>query len=94
MMTSPLVTVENCFKIYKSEGIETVALSGIDLQIREGALLSCVGPSGSGKTTLLNVIGGLDEPSAGRVIYNIPNYPEPIVLSSMDFGNRDEFRSR
>ncbi|MBM3998005.1 MAG: ABC transporter ATP-binding protein [Planctomycetes bacterium] len=42
-------------------------LTGVDLRIRDGELLSIVGPSGSGKTTILNLIGGLDQPSSGHV---------------------------
>jgi putative ABC transport system ATP-binding protein len=46
------------------------ALRGVDLTIDRGEFLSIVGPSGSGKTTLLNIIGCLDSPSTGSVIYN------------------------
>lgn len=44
------------------------ALRGVDLQIRRGSFVVLMGPSGSGKTTLLNVLGGLDQPTAGSVI--------------------------
>jgi ABC-type lipoprotein export system ATPase subunit len=54
-------------KIYKVADLETVALQGLDLEVRLGEILGVVGNSGSGKTTLVNIIGGLDRPSAGRI---------------------------
>ncbi|MDE0368488.1 MAG: ABC transporter ATP-binding protein [Gammaproteobacteria bacterium] len=60
----------NCRALEKSfvKGRETVeVLTGIDLDIKEGDFLALMGPSGSGKTTLLNLIGGLDQPTAGAV---------------------------
>jgi putative ABC transport system ATP-binding protein len=46
---------------------KVVALTGIDLSIARGEMVSMVGPSGSGKSTLLNLIGGLDQPTAGQI---------------------------
>lgn len=45
-------------------------LKGIDLEIRKGEIVSIVGPSGAGKTTLLQIIGTLDKPDSGKVLYN------------------------
>lgn len=45
------------------------ALQGVDLRILPGRIVAVMGRSGSGKTTLLNIIGGLDRPSAGRVVF-------------------------
>lgn len=64
------ITCENLVKIYKVAGIEVVALQGLDLTVQAGELMGLVGTSGSGKSTLLNVLGGLDRPSAGRVMVN------------------------
>jgi ABC-type lipoprotein export system ATPase subunit len=44
-------------------------LKGIDLEIREGEFVTVMGPSGAGKSTLLNIIGMLDEPSAGEYLF-------------------------
>jgi ABC-type lipoprotein export system ATPase subunit/bifunctional DNA-binding transcriptional regulator/antitoxin component of YhaV-PrlF toxin-antitoxin module len=67
-MTEPLILCENLVKIYKLNDIEVVALQGLDLKVERGEVMSLVGSSGSGKTTLLNVLGGLDRPSAGKVL--------------------------
>jgi putative ABC transport system ATP-binding protein len=67
-MNEPLILCDNLVKIYKLDDIEVVALQGLDLRVEQGEVMSLVGSSGSGKTTLLNVLGGLDRPSAGRVL--------------------------
>jgi len=61
-----LVESANLVKIYKSADLEVVALQGLDLHVPRGEMLALVGPSGAGKSTMLNILGGLDEPSAGR----------------------------
>lgn len=60
----------HCHNLEKqyNKGKEVVpVLTGINLEIQEGDFLALMGPSGSGKTTLLNLIGGLDQPSAGDI---------------------------
>ena len=57
-------------KVYRTDRIETLALSNINLSVDKGEFISVMGPSGSGKSTLLNVIGLLDEPTAGEVSLN------------------------
>jgi putative ABC transport system ATP-binding protein len=54
-------------KIYRTEKVETVALSKVNLDIRCGEFLSIMGPSGSGKSTLLNLLGLLDAPTNGSL---------------------------
>jgi putative ABC transport system ATP-binding protein len=49
-----MITIKNLTKIFRTEELETSALSGINLQINEGDFLSIMGPSGCGKSTLLN----------------------------------------
>ena len=61
-----LVESHNLVKIYKANDLEVVALQGLDLRVPRGEMLALVGPSGAGKSTLLNILGGLDDPSAGR----------------------------
>lgn len=64
----PLILCDNLVKIYKVADLEVVALQGLDLTVAAGELMAIIGNSGSGKSTLLNILGGLDRPSAGRVI--------------------------
>jgi ABC-type sugar transport system ATPase subunit len=51
----------------KTYGENTIALDGLDLDVRAGELVALVGPSGSGKTTLLRLVAGLDQPTAGTI---------------------------
>jgi ABC-type lipoprotein export system ATPase subunit len=63
-----MVECENLVKIYKTKTTEVLALQGLDFSVEHGELLAVIGNSGSGKSTLLNVLGGLDRPSAGKLV--------------------------
>lgn len=54
--------------LYTSEGSQVVALRGVDLDIDSGEMLALLGPSGTGKSTLLKLLGGLMQPTAGRIV--------------------------
>lgn len=60
-------------KIYRMGEVEVHALRSVNLDLFEGELAVLLGASGSGKSTLLNIIGGLDVPTAGEVIYRDHN---------------------
>jgi putative ABC transport system ATP-binding protein len=57
-------------KRYTTGAGEVRALDGVDLDLAPGEFVVLLGPSGSGKSTLLNVLGGLDSPTAGRVLFH------------------------
>ncbi|MGI6172569.1 MAG: ABC transporter ATP-binding protein [Christensenellales bacterium] len=68
MPNEPIIECDNLVKIYKTKDIEVLALQGLEIVIEKGELMAIIGNSGSGKSTFLNMIGGLDKPSAGKLI--------------------------
>ena len=64
-----LLHLDGVRKTFQMGEVTVDALKKVDLQIFHGEFLVMVGPSGSGKTTMLNIIGGLDQPSLGKMIY-------------------------
>ena len=70
-----MISLKNIDKYYDSKFQRTFVLKGIDLEVNQGEFLSVMGPSGSGKSTLLNIIGLLDQPSAGELFF----FEEPVL---------------
>lgn len=66
--TGHIIECDNLVKIYKTPDIEVLALQGLDLTVDYGEMMAIIGNSGSGKSTFLNMLGGLDRPSAGKLI--------------------------
>lgn len=61
-----LIKTKGLKKFYYTDEIETTALAGVNMEIKEGEFVAIMGPSGCGKSTLLNIIGLLDNPSEGE----------------------------
>ena len=62
---APLIRLEGVSKVFFTDEVETHALSGVDLEIRDGEYIAISGPSGCGKSTLLSILGLLDTPTEG-----------------------------
>ncbi len=65
-----MIEVKNIHKLYGNNKKPLPVLKGIDLKVGEGEFVVIAGPSGAGKSTLLNILGGLDTPSSGKVIFD------------------------
>jgi putative ABC transport system ATP-binding protein len=83
-MTSPALEARTLYKSYDEGRIE--ALRGVDLSIYAGEYVAITGPSGSGKSTLLHLLGGLDTPTSGEVLFKNARLGSAVDL--------DTYRSR
>jgi lipoprotein-releasing system ATP-binding protein len=83
-----LVVVENVTKSFVHEGRSVPILRGLDLRIEEGEMLCIVGPSGAGKSTLLHLLGTLDLPSEGRILYDGQDVTTYSSAKLAEFRNR------
>jgi putative ABC transport system ATP-binding protein len=83
-----LIRMENLTKVFFTDEVETHALSGIHLEIRNGEYVSISGPSGCGKSTLLSILGLLDSPTEGS--YWLDNKP----VEALKMSERARYRNR
>lgn len=88
MSRSHAITTLGLVHIYRSEGHDVAALSGVDLTVAAGEVVGLLGPSGSGKSTLLALLGGLFRPSAGKIFVG------DHELSSLGPAQLDAFQAR
>ena len=61
-----MIKIEELTKIFRTEAVETMALNGVSLEVKEGEFVAIMGPSGCGKSTLLSILGLLDNPTSGN----------------------------
>jgi putative ABC transport system ATP-binding protein len=73
---TPYITCSRIVKVYRVGDHELVALRGIDFEMERGEMVAIIGPSGAGKSSLLNLLGGLDVPTAGKLIVDGQNLLE------------------
>ena len=61
-----MIKIENLTKVFRTTEVETIALNKVSMEIHEKEFVAIMGPSGCGKSTLLNILGLLDNPTAGN----------------------------
>jgi len=84
-MAKTIIDAHNVSKTFNPKTIPVHAVQNVHVHIEEGEFVALVGPSGSGKSTLLNMMGGLDEPTAGSVIIDGVEITELSENKLIDF---------
>ncbi len=81
-----IIQISSLTKTYHDTEIPVHAVNGIDLSFEKGEFAAVVGPSGCGKTTLMNMIGGLEQPTSGKVLV------DGSIMSELSSNNLIDFR--
>lgn len=84
----PIIETKEVWKVYGMNGASVEAVCGIDLAVQEGEFVAIVGPSGSGKSSLLHLLGAMDHPTRGEVLFG----SQP--LHKMSDAQRTDLRAR
>ncbi len=84
-----LLTVRGLAKAYEKGGATIQVLAGADFTVAEGEMVSVVGASGAGKSTLLHLLGTLDAPDSGDILYRGHSLTEMEPAQLADFRNRE-----
>jgi lipoprotein-releasing system ATP-binding protein len=69
-MNNNFLLGQNIRKAYKNDGKKIMAVDGVSVEFKKGRSVAIIGPSGAGKSTLLHILGGLDKPTAGHVVFD------------------------
>jgi putative ABC transport system ATP-binding protein len=88
MKNQPVIEIKNLYKIYKTDDLETIALSNISFKVERGEFVAIMGPSGSGKSTLMHIIGALDKATSGTYILDGENVEKLDDDQLADIRNR------
>lgn len=88
-MSEGIIEVRSLSKVFETDGSRIVALKGIDLMIKRGETLGILGMSGSGKSTLLHILGTLERPTSGEVLYSGENVFHQSDDELATFRNRE-----
>lgn len=83
-----MIKMEGITKVYRNDGVETVALRGISFGVKEGEFVAIMGPSGSGKSTLMHILGALDVPTTGKYVLDGENVEKLDDDELADIRNR------
>jgi putative ABC transport system ATP-binding protein len=86
--SNAMIEVVNVWKVYRVGKVEYPALRGVTMSVEKGEFLCIVGPSGSGKSSLINILGAMDRPTKGEVIF------EKVPLSKLSDDKLAELRNR
>ncbi|MCL5003978.1 MAG: ABC transporter ATP-binding protein [Patescibacteria group bacterium] len=68
-MELPLISTRNLVKTYELDELKLPVLKGVNLEVKEGEMVSIMGPSGCGKSTLMHLLGLLDTPTSGQILF-------------------------
>jgi len=87
-MAAPIIQTSHLAKVYKMDGVETVALVDVTLDVMKGEFVAIMGPSGSGKSTLMHILGALDLPTEGTYLLDGENVETLADDELADIRNR------